>query len=75
MSESGYVAVCANCGAGLMYPVEWRGRVYGRDCIEIVTGVRFEDWNTRRAAGRMLRSIEMLAAQELWERARSVVVF
>lgn len=60
---TGYIATCENCGAGLMYPVEWRGHTYGRDCVEIVTGVRFEDWNTRREAGRVVLDEAATAAR------------
>lgn len=61
---------CENCGAALKHPVEYRGRIYGTECVNIVSGRRFEEWVVRREAGRDVVDVCATAERDAAREAR-----
>lgn len=65
------VAMCDRCGAGLAYPYDFNGKVYGSECILKATGFKLDRWVVRDTEGRKVIDIQATEAQEA-ARARRV---
>ena len=45
--ENGYNGICSMCGTALKHCFEYKGNIYGSECITKVTGMAFENWVVR----------------------------
>jgi hypothetical protein len=55
--------ICSNCGASLLYPVLYAGRIWGRDCLATHLGVAHWQLALRSRDGRMELDTDALAAR------------
>lgn len=53
---------CSRCGQAIKYVFEWRGKPYGSECIQVVTGEKADYWLTKYENGK--RVIDEVATEE-----------
>lgn len=68
-------AVCARCGANIKYIFEFEGKLYGSTCIEVVSGIRPDNWEWVEGKANLQATRKSLAKKEAekQERFRKIV--